>query len=484
MLRCFCFLRICHIPSIAPSSTLRYILHLIFFGAWITSFFIFSGALPLSTEDYRTFDPAERYGLTTVILLYMLRFLSMLALPQCICNSLGLVLFNNFKDKVFPKISPEKAPFICFRVVTKGDYPNLVKGNTEENINTCREVGLNGNFIFEVVTDKAIGLRQTTFIRETVVPDNYRTKSGARFKSRALQYCLEDGINYLQDNNWIVHLDEETILSKNSVIGVLNFCEDGKSHFGQGVIIYARGKIVNWFATLADLFRVSDDFGKLRYQLQILHRPLFGWKGSFVVAKAGAERKVTFDHGPEGSIAEDCFFSMMAYKDGYSFDFIEGEMYEKSPFTLNDFVKQRMRWLNGITLTVHSRLIPMRYKIFLATSCYAWYMMPLTTTNIFITPLFPLPNFFLIDIPLAFIGAVSTYMYIFGALKSFSNRCRNNLCCMFSFALLALLIIPFNVVVESCAAIGALLDKKNNFHIVCKEFTATNKMRNHQTIDV
>lgn len=27
-------------------------------------------------------------------------------------------------------------------------------------------------------------------------------------------------------------------------------------------------------------------------------------------------------------------------------------------------------------------LIPMRYKIFLATSCYAWYMMPLTTTNV------------------------------------------------------------------------------------------------------
>lgn len=40
--------------------------------------------------------------------------------------------------------------------------------------------------------------------------------------------------------------------------------------------------------------------------------------------EVGAERNVSFDHGPEGSIAEDCYFSMVAMKQGYSFDFIEG----------------------------------------------------------------------------------------------------------------------------------------------------------------
>lgn len=40
--------------------------------------------------------------------------------------------------------------------------------------------------------------------------------------------------------------------------------------------------------------------------------------------QVGAERKVSFDHGREGSIAEDCFFSMIAFRDGYTFDFIEG----------------------------------------------------------------------------------------------------------------------------------------------------------------
>lgn len=54
---------------------------------------------------------------------------------------------------------------------------------------------------------------------------------------------------------------------------------------------------------------------------------------------------MSYDHGLEGSIAEDCFFSMVAMKHGFTFDFIEGEMHEKSPFTMWDFLQQRKRWL-------------------------------------------------------------------------------------------------------------------------------------------
>ena len=77
----------------------------------------------------------------------------------------------------------------------------------------------------------------------------------------------------------------------------------------------------------------------------------------------GAEKKVSFDNGPDGSIAEDCYFAMIAYRDGYSFDFVDGEMNEKSPFTLWDFLRQRKRWIQGIYLTVHSSEIPWRIKV-------------------------------------------------------------------------------------------------------------------------
>lgn len=59
----------------------------------------------------------------------------------------------------------------------------------------------------------------------------------------------------LRDDDWIVHLDEETLLTTNAVSGILNFCEEGKHDFGQGVITYAHGDIVNWITTLSDSFR-------------------------------------------------------------------------------------------------------------------------------------------------------------------------------------------------------------------------------------
>ena len=51
-----------------------------------------------------------------------------------------------------------------------------------------------------MVTDEPIGLVEydtAAFGRvdEIVVPPSYQTKSGAKFKSRALQYCLEDEVN-------------------------------------------------------------------------------------------------------------------------------------------------------------------------------------------------------------------------------------------------------------------------------------------------
>jgi len=381
---------------------------------------------------------------------------------------LGLLLFNGFKEKVQLKAAPLLAPFVCFRVVTKGDYPDLVRENVEKNIDICSEAGIE-NFMFEVVTDKAINLSSRQKVREVVVPLTYQTKTGAKFKARALQYCLEDEVNVLREEDWIVHLDEETLLTTNAVSGILNFCEGGKHDFGQGVITYANGDIVNWVTTLSDSFRVADDMGKLRFQFSIFHKPIFGWKGSFVVTRYKAERAVTFDHGPEGSIAEDCFFSMIAYRDGYTFDFIEGEMHEKSPFTLWDFLQQRKRWLQGIFLTAHANQIPTKNKIFLALSLYAWAFMPFTSLQVFICPMFPLPRCLILDATVAFVGAVNLYMYIIGVVKSFSHKCRQNSWRLLFYVAGGLFTIPFNICIENLAVLLGMFGDKYKFYVVNKD---------------
>lgn len=71
-----------------------------------------------------------------------------------------------------------------------------------------------------------------------VVPSSYRPKSGALFKARALQYCLEEDVNLLADTDWIVHLDEETLATEAAIRGILNFVIEGRHQFGQ-VSVYA-----------------------------------------------------------------------------------------------------------------------------------------------------------------------------------------------------------------------------------------------------
>lgn len=53
------------------------------------------------------------------------------------------------------QVKPHEAPFLCIRVVTRGDYPGLVRDNVKRNLAMCLDTGID-NFVIEVVTDKAV----------------------------------------------------------------------------------------------------------------------------------------------------------------------------------------------------------------------------------------------------------------------------------------------------------------------------------------
>lgn len=183
-----------------------------------------------------------------------------------------------------------------------------------------------------------------------------------------------------------------------------------------------------------------------------------------------AEKAVSFDNGLDGSVAEDCFFAMRAYSEGYYFNFIEGEMWEKSPFTLCDFLQQRKRWLQGILLVVHSKAIPLRKKLLLGCSCYSWVTMPLSVSNVFLAGLCPIPCPPLVDFLCAFTAAVNIYMYVFGVIKSFTIYRFG----VFRFILCligAMCVMPFNVVIENVAVIWGMFGKKHKFYVVDKKIS-------------
>ncbi|XP_045167222.2 beta-1,4-mannosyltransferase egh-like [Mercenaria mercenaria] len=251
---------------------------------------------------HRLAPESEIYGPGIKSVFSIIALAPYLSIPLAILNCMGLLFYNPFLKK---KVHPQKsfAPSICFRIVTRGDTPEFVIQNATYNRDLCLAFGLK-HFIVEIVSDKPLNCQEKNRIREIVVPKSYRTKNGSLYKARALNYCLESHVNLLARTDWIVHLDEETLLTEASLSGILHFVTEGKGDIGQGPISYANGKkIENWITTLADSLRLSIDYALFRFQLAFLHRPVFGFKGSYIVIRNKVEMEVGLDNGPDGIAA-------------------------------------------------------------------------------------------------------------------------------------------------------------------------------------
>ena len=202
------------------NALLKHILHTILYSL-ILLYGLHSAKLAWNTDkrsEELLHDPIVAYGLSITVCLYILRSLSLLALPQVLFNFFGLFFLNAFHEDVENQTPSADMPKLRFRCVTRGTFPELVFRTVERNMETIRRVRV-VNYLYEVVTDNAILLPVDELLRQIVVPSEYRSKTGALFKSRALQYCLESGVYDCDDSTWIVHLDEETLLTERSVNG-------------------------------------------------------------------------------------------------------------------------------------------------------------------------------------------------------------------------------------------------------------------------
>ncbi|KAI3380994.1 hypothetical protein SNEBB_010366 [Seison nebaliae] len=407
-------------------------------------------------------------GYMITIIMSIIRLLSLLPLPICFGHLYGLLFYETSpKKRKNDECHSIDDIFILVRVVTRGDYPELVKKNVQYNFELLQSANQE-HFGIEVVTERHLdSLENLNYVRELIVKEDYVTRSGARFKSRALQFAIEHSSFPMRSNDILIHLDEETLLTTSSIYGILNFITNSRGDIGQGMITYANQNIVNWITTLADSFRVGTDLGTLRFNLKYYGRPLYLFKGSYVVTRFGCEKKVSFDNGRNGSIAEDAYFAMKATELGYKFDWIEGECWEKSPFNFQDFLRQRRRWLQGIYLVVHDRKLSKTTRFGLALALYSWITLPLMTMNIILVLIWPIDFGRSIDALSTFLATTNLYLYFIGAAKSF-NRQRLGLI-RYLFTLMgAVCTIPFVIVSENIAVIWGLFSEKNKFYIVEK----------------
>ncbi|TPX40949.1 hypothetical protein SeMB42_g05812 [Synchytrium endobioticum] len=167
----------------------------------------------------------------------------------------------------------------------------------------------------------------------------------SKYKARALEWYRQT-MKYTE-YDWILHLDEESVVDDETVRRILDFIWYEKAyHWGQGVILYNQYKYwTNWIFTVADAIRVGDDLSRFQLQYTYFHRPIFGCHGSFLLTNGLVENAVTWDLG---SLTEDYQFSVHAWDKGYMCGKVPGIVREQSPMDLMGFLKQRRRWYVGI----------------------------------------------------------------------------------------------------------------------------------------
>jgi len=378
---------------------------------------------------------------------------------------------------------------VSFRVVTKGENPSLVRETCARNIGKLLDRAP-FPWIVEVVTDRFLDIRQSfrSFsedhfevaerVYEILVPDDYRTEKGTLYKARALNYANRDGMSTLGDDDIVVHLDEETLIDESSIDGIAQFINDNPNRIGIGLIVYGQDLIVNPWMTMADSFRITDDYTKHRLYFT-LGAPLLGMKGSFVVMPVSIERGGGgWDLGPDGSITEDAVYVLKAIERKCKFGWVSGVMLEKSPFDLLDFLKQRRRWFHGLWLTALKRDLKLRTRTLLLIVLSFWSLLPvwavLGLLNFFLYLPYP-RTLFMMAIQCAYQGAFM-WAYLWGAIFNFSPR-RQGWLTYILYVAFTVALIPLWGLMEGCGILYAFLTRPGGFYVVKKELSSMEEIQ-------
>ncbi|KAI9193277.1 glycosyl transferase family group 2-domain-containing protein [Polychytrium aggregatum] len=305
---------------------------------WLVSTIVIVGATYLLTfYNWLPGSVPDDYQLWNTSCYWKLGLL--LPLPYTLICFLGLALpFRTPKFIYNDSLRKRKIDNLYILTVTKGDNRDAVYRSWNahkhlERLDPCVRV--------HVLTDEPYFFEN---INCYTCPKSFAT-GRSKYKARALEWYRQT--MKFTERDWVLHLDEESVIDDESVRRVLRFIwYEHDCTWGQGVILYNQYNYwKNWIYTVADALRVGDDVSRFQLQYTYFKRPIFGAHGSFLLTNGAVENAVTWDLG---SLTEDYQFAMVAWKKGFKCGKVPAIIREQSPMRFIDFLKQRRRWYVGI----------------------------------------------------------------------------------------------------------------------------------------
>ncbi len=359
--------------------------------------------------------------------------------------------------------------------VSRGDNRAALSRSVLETLKQLHKYDV--NYLLEIVTDVPVWdkVKANPKINIHVVPLDYVTKKGAKYKARALHYVIERrGVTEKQvsyRDTWVLHLDEESLITPECLAGVAKFIHDPATSrsIGQGEIKYNSHKYgSNVLITAIDSIRTGDDLGRFRFQYRLLKRPVFGMHGSYFLVPQYLEKYIGFDLGGKGSITEDAYFALHAAEKGVSFQWIDGYIREQSPFTISAILKQRRRWFCGLKHLSFDKKLRLKTRWILLINTLLW-------TLGWLGPIITIANFFHPNgyAPLAFVltaaVAQGSYAgaYLLGSYRNLLNVNMNIFRKLFLY-FSTFILLPISSFIEGVAILYAIIKPVKTFDVVRK----------------
>jgi egghead protein (zeste-white 4 protein) len=358
---------------------------------------------------------------------------------------------------------------VCFRVVARGDNVPTVQGTVHSIRATMAALPV-FPYSIEVVTDRPVPLPPLPEIVPLVVPDGYRTRRGSLYKARALQYAVERSA--LPDRAWIMHLDEESHITRSVVLGISRAVAEEHSsespRIGQGLILYHRNLEEDLLFGLADSIRSGDDVGRFYIQHR-LGVTLFGLHGSFILVRNDIEKDIGFDVGPGGSVTEDAFWALQQMALGRRCRWVDGVVVEQAPQRLRDFLKQRRRWFVGLVQVVLRAPVPLRWRLPLAFSIAAWSVAWLGVLYTYVNLLTGVDTPDVIWLAGTFAFAVYVAQYLVGLRVNMDHRGIHGFWRRARLYVLQVLLVPVFALMEASGVVYGIVKPGCGFHVISKQ---------------
>ena len=284
-------------------------------------------------------------------------------------------------------------PYLKFQVTTKGGALPVV----ERSLRVLESVVDNNPWLRDRVSAEVITERENEVahlrqafdgsvleLTAVLLPPDYSTPNGTRLKARALHYLVEQrlaGFNAKPGKTFIVHLDEETVVTEPHVMVLLEYLSNDPKPLSQGPILYP----LEWAQTpwICRAIESTRPFGCAECARVMQHPPPPHLHGSNLVVEEGVENHVGWDFGTldgQPFVAEDLLFGLRAYAllGEETFGWHGATMLEQPPLSLFWAIQQRLRWVLGALQGLRAMWVqsdyegmPKRHKLRLSLSVYS-----------------------------------------------------------------------------------------------------------------